>query len=143
MNDVTSRHSRATSDNTLRHSQALNDDRGGVVLSGCFQRVQQVNQIRDVAWQISRPVSVVKNLHTTTTALQHTIATIILTLSCCGGFKAQRDGGGVLFSCTKMVSFVPDKVPTKGWSELTFDCTAMLNAVRLSLRTFEAFSLMT
>ena len=49
VNDVTSRHSRAPSDNTLRHSQALNDDRGGVVLSGGFQRVQQMNQIRDVA----------------------------------------------------------------------------------------------
>ena len=49
VNDVISRHSGTLSGKTLRHSQALNDDRGGVVLSGCFQRVQQVNQIRDVA----------------------------------------------------------------------------------------------
>ena len=61
------------------------------------------------------------------------------TKRCCGVL-----GRGIPFSCTDVVSFVLHKVLRKEWLESrTFDCTTMLNAVRLSLRTLATFSLMT
>jgi len=68
-----------------------------------------------------------------------TTTTTTTTERCCGVV-----GKRIQFSCTDVVSFVLHKVLRKEWLESrTFDCTTMLNAVRLSLRTLATFSLMT
>ena len=143
VNDVTSRHSHVTSLTGTEwwHGRRRSQWRFSACPAGdsdprCCRVDLQTSQCSEEPSHHDYRPSTHNRDYYSYTQLSTTTTT---TTRCCG-----VGGRGILFSCTEIVSFVLHKVLRKDWLESrTFDCTTMLNAVRLSLRTLATFSLMT